>query len=365
MHHLQSPAKPGKGESLGIDDTQPRGTTWPPPPSFALDRGGTVVARRRGASSSRGSVHRGASSSPRPGRRWTRGPDGVSSSASASTGAVMGDGWDARLADAFRDCPETRALVTCDLVTLRPCELCPELPMWLLDDGDDVLALWERTEAFAAASSGGGLCPPYWAVPWVGGQGVARYILDNPEVVRGRSVLDVGSGCGVAALAAARAGAARVCANDIDPLAVVAFLANADACGLSNGPCTLETSHEDLLRAPISRTRAYDVVMAGDVCFVKGLAEAFQSWLSAVAEDDGCVVGAGGGRTVLLGDPARQTRWAPTAGWAVGARRAGRGGDRGDFGSDGGSRFSVDDGVAGGSTGGLAAGLGFSGGVRA
>ena len=80
----------------------------------------------------------------------------------------MGDGWDARLADAFRDCPETRALVTCDLVALRPCELCPELPMWLLDDGDDVLALWERTEAFAAASSGGGLCPPYWAVPWVG-----------------------------------------------------------------------------------------------------------------------------------------------------------------------------------------------------
>jgi len=235
----------------------------------------------------------------------------------------MGDGWDARLADAFRDCPETRTLVTCDLVALRPCELCPELPMWLLNDGDDVLALWERTESFAAASSGGGLCPPYWAVPWVGGQGVARYILDNPEVVRGRSVLDVGSGCGVAALAAARAGAARVCANDIDPLAAVAFLANADACGLSNGPCTLETSHEDLLRAPISRVSAYDVVMAGDVCFVKGLAEAFQSWLSAVAEDDSySCVGAGGGRTVLLGDPARQTRWAPTAGWAVGARRA-------------------------------------------
>lgn len=266
----------------------------------------------------RGSIHRGTSYSPRPRRRRTR-PDGASSSA----GAVMGDGWDARLADAFRDCPETRALVTCDLVALRPCELCPELPMWLLNDGDDVLALWERTESFAAASSGGGLCPPYWAVPWVGGQGVARYILDNPEVVRGRSVLDVGSGCGVAALAAARAGAARVCANDIDPLAAVAFLANADACGLSNGPCTLETSHEDLLRAPISRIRAYDVVMAGDVCFVKGLAEAFQSWLSAVAEDDGYgCVGAGGGRTVLLGDPARQTRWAPTAGWAVGARRA-------------------------------------------
>ena len=130
----------------------------------------------------------------------------------------MGDGWDAQLADAFRDSPETRALVTGDLVTLRPCELCPELPMWLLDDGDDVLTLWERTETFAdkdTASSPGGLCPPYWAVPWVGGQGLARYILDNPDVVRGRSVLDVGSGCGVAALAAAVAGASRVCGEFI------------------------------------------------------------------------------------------------------------------------------------------------------
>ena len=64
-------------------------------------------------------------------------------------------------------------------------------------------------------ASDGGLCPPYWAVPWVGGQGLARYILDNPDVVRGRSVLDVGSGCGVAALAAATAGASRVCGEFI------------------------------------------------------------------------------------------------------------------------------------------------------
>ena len=146
----------------------------------------------------------------------------ASPSISAASELPMGDGWDAQLADAFRDCPETRALVTGDLVTLRPCELCPELPMWLLDDGDDVLTLWERTETFAGGTassshgaSDGGLCPPYWAVPWVGGQGLARYILDNPDVVRGRSVLDVGSGCGVAALAAATAGASRVCGEFI------------------------------------------------------------------------------------------------------------------------------------------------------
>ena len=85
----------------------------------------------------------------------------------------MGDGWDARLADAFRDCPETRALVTCDLVVLRPCELCPELPMWLLNDGDDVLALWERTESFAAACG-------------FGAGTVARLIIHPLDVVKKR-----------------------------------------------------------------------------------------------------------------------------------------------------------------------------------
>ena len=68
----------------------------------------------------------------------------------------MGDGWDARLADAFRDCPETRALVTCDLVALRPCELCPELPMWLLDDGDDVLGTADYGTDYCGADYGGG-----------------------------------------------------------------------------------------------------------------------------------------------------------------------------------------------------------------
>lgn len=84
----------------------------------------------------------------------------------------------------------------------------------------------------------------------------------------------------------------------------------------------METSHEDLLRSPASRVAEYDVVMAGDVCFVKGLADAFQTWLALVAEDGAMRRQDGAhARTVLLGDPARQTRWAPTAGWAKGARR--------------------------------------------
>ena len=264
------------------------------------------------------------------------------------TKAHLGDGWRASHVELFADRPETRALVTCDLLTLRACDLVPELPMWLVD-GEDILELWRRVEAFASeaeASAGvddpddaGGLHPPYWAVPWVGGQGVARYILDDPDVVRGKRVLDVGSGCGVAALAAARAGAVSVTANDVDPLAAVAFRANADACGLAGGEeststgasasasasasrdaCVLETSVEDLLKSPPESVRGrFDVVMAGDVCFQKGLADAFRGWLARVAADADAE---GSGVVTLLGDPGRQIRWAPSAGWARGVREA-------------------------------------------
>ena len=283
----------------------------------------------------------------------------------------MGEGWLPSHADVFADSPETRALVTGPHTALRACPLVPELPMWLVR-GEDILELWQETEAFAEemttgdgpASAGSnpddsvnGLHPPYWAVPWVGGQGVARYILDNPEVVRGKTVLDVGSGCGIAALAAARAGASLVCANDIDPLAAVAFLANADACGLSSArecgegaassavgrqgdcdgalsagaegdewdvqgevtggvrsACTLTTSFEDMLGSSAVDVAHFDVIMAGDVCFMKGLSDAFQAWLSSVSgRSEGCVT--------LLGDPSRQEGWAPGPGWAAGMER--------------------------------------------
>ena len=277
---------------------------------------------------------------------------------------AMGDGWDARHGAILGvDTPDTIALVTAaDLVAPRPCELVPELPMYLVNRGDDILELWERVESFVAASASSDsssdssdasssvssssrpeLHPPYFAVPWAGGQGVARYVLDNPECVAGKRVLDVGSGCGVAALAAAAAGAAEVTANDVDPLASVAFRANARLCGLSgassfhttdwspydrvrvvnavseglstphdssrvcrlstpprrrfierrndprpssDGPCVLRTSWENLLlRDPSvdSLIASFDVVMAGDVCFVKGLSDAFQAWLGAAA----------------------------------------------------------------------------------
>ena len=244
---------------------------------------------------------------------------------------------------AFADSPETRALVTCDLLELRPAELCPELPMHLLRDGDDIVELWARTETFFERRRGdasstefepepgvsvptgsenessrgdASLHPPYWAVPWVGGQGVARYVLDNPSVVRGKTVLDVGSGCGVAALAAAYSGARVVCANDIDPLAAVAFAANAEACGVAASNATsLETSVEDLLKRSPADVAHFDVIMAGDVCFMKGLAEAFQTWLARVSHRKP-------GAVTILGDPSRREQWAPKPGWAAGMRAA-------------------------------------------
>ena len=258
-----------------------------------------------------------------------RAAEASSSSATSSSAGVLGEGWSASQVDVFADSPETRALVTCDLVELRHAELCPELPMYLMRDGDDILELWGRTETFVEMSLGdnagdksdnnSSLHPPYWAVPWVGGQGVARFILDNPEAVKGKTVLDVGSGCGVAALAAAKAGAKLVCANDIDPLAAVAFLENAKACGLllddDEGGCILETSVEDLLQRSASDVIHFDVIMAGDVCFMKGLAEQFQGWLSDVSKRKP-------GAVTILGDPSRRDAWAPKPGWATGMRQA-------------------------------------------
>lgn len=302
----------------------------------------------------------GPSAPSRPRARWASRPssrasavraaDSSSLSSSSSAGA-LGDGWTASQVAAFADSPETRALVMCDLLELRSAELCPELPMYLLRDGDDIVELWARTETFFERSrsptdrasrdyrttrsepSAGihaqsskredertsratSLHPPYWAVPWVGGQGVARYVLDNPSVVRGKTVLDVGSGCGVAALAAAYSGARVVCANDIDPLAAVAFAANAEACGVAASNATsLETSVEDLLKRSPADVAHFDVIMAGDVCFMKGLAEAFQTWLARVSHRKP-------GAVTILGDPSRREQWAPKPGWAAGMRAA-------------------------------------------
>ncbi len=107
--------------------------------------------------------------------------------------------------------------------TLQAPPLVPEIRLRL---ADEALPLWEKTEAELEAE---GLPPPYWAFAWAGGQALARYVLDNPEVARGKSVLDFASGSGLVAIAAMRAGAASAIAAEIDRIACLAIAENATA----------------------------------------------------------------------------------------------------------------------------------------
>ena len=107
--------------------------------------------------------------------------------------------------------------------TLRPVPLVPAIRLY---QADDPVGLWERIELTSGQADQD---PPFWAFAWAGGQALARYLLDHPETVRGRHVIDIASGSGLVAIAAARAGAATVTAYDIDPLAVAAIEVNADA----------------------------------------------------------------------------------------------------------------------------------------
>jgi predicted nicotinamide N-methyase len=99
--------------------------------------------------------------------------------------------------------------------------LVPEIRLHL---AAEVTPIWQATEESLARD---GLPPPFWAFAWAGGQALARYLLDRPETVAGRDVLDFGSGSGLVAIAAAKAGAASVRAAEIDPFAAAAIAANA------------------------------------------------------------------------------------------------------------------------------------------
>jgi predicted nicotinamide N-methyase len=110
---------------------------------------------------------------------------------------------------------------------LKSVPLVPDIRLHL---AGDPISLWRRTELTSGQT---GLDPPFWAFAWAGGLALARYLLDHPETVRGRSVIDIASGSGVVAIAAAMAGAAAVTAYDIDPVAAVAIRMNAAANGVN------------------------------------------------------------------------------------------------------------------------------------
>lgn len=161
----------------------------------------------------------------------------------------------------------------------------PLVPEIRLHTATAVTPLWHATEEWLAAR---GLGPPFWAFPWAGGQAVARHVLDNPGLVRGLRVLDFAAGSGLIGLAAAQAGAATVAAVDIDPLAEAAIAANAALNGLAVVPLAADLVGRNLPEV--------DVVLVGDVCYERPMAERVTAWLRALAAD---------GRTVLLGDPGR------------------------------------------------------------
>jgi len=160
--------------------------------------------------------------------------------------------------------------------------LVPEIRLHLAEES---LPIWQKTEEELDAMN---LPPPYWAFAWAGGQALARYLIDNPALVAGRRVLDLGSGSGLAAVAAARAGAAHVLAADIDALAVAAIKLNASA-----NIVELEATSEDMLDAPPD---GFDVLLIGDLFYERQLAGRVLAFADTAADR---------GALVLAGDPRR------------------------------------------------------------
>jgi predicted nicotinamide N-methyase len=158
----------------------------------------------------------------------------------------------------------------------------PEIRLYL---ATEITPIWQATEETLAR---GAVPPPFWAFAWPGGQGLARYLLDHPEIVAGREVLDIGSGSGIVAIAAAKAGAARVVAAEIDPFAVAAIALNAAMNGV-----TLTVESRDLLNRAAA---GWDVALAGDICYEELMSSRAMTLLRRIAAR---------GRLALLGDPGR------------------------------------------------------------
>ena len=164
---------------------------------------------------------------------------------------------------------------------VRP-TLVPEVTLQV---AADVVALWEAIEQERGTAP---TEPPFWAAAWPGGQALARYVLDVPAIVADRSVLDLGSGSGLVAVAAALAGARQVTASEIDPFGHTAIAVNAEV----NGVAPVTVIGDVLGEEP----PVVDVVLAGDVCYDRVMSERVLPWLEAARAR---------GAEVYLGDPGR------------------------------------------------------------
>jgi predicted nicotinamide N-methyase len=162
-----------------------------------------------------------------------------------------------------------------------PVPLVPEIRLYL---AEDAIVWWARMEAEAGVE----LVAPFWASAWIGGQALARYVLDHPGLAAGRRVLDLAAGSGLVGIAASMAGAAAVTANDIDPFSVLAIGLNAKANGVE-----LTATCEDLLGGDGGD---FDLVLAGDVLYDESMAKAVMPFLRRAWAR---------GANVLVGDPGR------------------------------------------------------------
>jgi predicted nicotinamide N-methyase len=168
-----------------------------------------------------------------------------------------------------------------DNTRLLPVPHAPEISLYTADEATE---LWQRTEDELGEI---GLPPPFWAFAWAGGQALARYILDNPELVANKRVLDFASGSGLVAIAAARAGASQVEACEIDEFAIEAIALNA-----AENSVVIEPRQGDL----VGLDEGWDVVLAGDVSYERDMAARVTDWLDGLRQR---------GATVFIGDPGR------------------------------------------------------------
>lgn len=165
---------------------------------------------------------------------------------------------------------------------LRPVPHVPEISIHV---ADDALPIWEKTEEELGEI---GLPPPFWAFAWAGGQAVARYLLDNPHLVAGKTVIDFASGSGLVAIAARLAGATSVLATDIDPICGAAMDINARVNGVS-----FDIDLTDITSDP---SKDYDVICAGDVFYEAEMAQNIMVWLTSEHKR---------GAKIFIGDPGR------------------------------------------------------------
>lgn len=185
--------------------------------------------------------------------------------------------------------PEDRRAFIAAHTTLGPTPFVPEVRLHI---GGASMPLWE---AAFFADERMPVPPPMWAWPWAGGQALARYVLDHPEVVRDQRVLDVGAGGGIVAIAAALAGAREVVAVDIEPYAIEACRLNADANAVGDRVTTWEAD-------PVGHDDGWDVILAGDVWYEADLAAHLGPWLRSLAARGAVVLTGDLGRAHLPAD---------------------------------------------------------------